>query len=63
MQEAVDSLLRVKTRPSRIRSLDRSLVARVVALTATDPPDEVTHWTAAAMAKAVGISVSSVQRI
>jgi len=27
------------------------------------PPGEATHWTAAAMAKAVGISVSSVQRI
>jgi len=35
----------------------------VVALTATDPPGEVSHWTAAVMAKAVGISVSSVQRI
>ena len=36
---------------------------RVVALTLTDPPAETTHWTAAMMAKAAGISVSSVQRI
>ena len=28
-----------------------------------DPPGEATHWTAAAMAKAAAISVSSVQRI
>jgi hypothetical protein len=39
------------------------LIARVVALTSGDPPGEATHWTAAAMAKATGISVSSVQRI
>ena len=36
---------------------------RVVALTLTDPPTEATHWTATMMAKATGISVSSVQRI
>ena len=35
----------------------------MVALTATEPPHEATHWTGAAMAKAAGISVSSVQRI
>jgi hypothetical protein len=29
----------------------------------TAPPAEVTHWTATMMAKALGISVSSVQRI
>ena len=36
---------------------------RVVALTLSDPPAEATHWVAAMMAKATGISVSSVQRI
>jgi transposase len=35
----------------------------VVARTRTDPPVEATHWTASMMAKAVGISASSVQRI
>ena len=35
----------------------------MVALTRTDPPVEATHWTASMMAKAVGISASSVQRI
>jgi hypothetical protein len=35
----------------------------VVALTQTDPPGETTHWTAGMMAKATGISISSVQRI
>jgi transposase len=32
-------------------------------LTLEDPPSEATHWTGAMMAKAVGVSVSSVQRI
>src|SRR4051812_19012096 len=35
----------------------------VLWLTQTDPPAEATHWTATMMAKAVGISASSVQRI
>ena len=39
------------------------IAERVVALTRTDPPVEATHWTASMMAKAVGISASSVQRI
>ena len=36
---------------------------RVVALTLGEPPGETTHWTGALMAKAAGLSVSSVQRI
>jgi transposase len=63
MQAGVDGLLRDKTRPSRIPPLGPAVAERVVALTLAEPPDETTHWTAAAMAKAVGISVSSVQRI
>jgi len=59
----VDGLLRDKTRPSRIPPLDAAVVEQVVALTLTDPPAEATHWTGAMMAKATGISVSSVQRI
>jgi len=39
------------------------IAERVVVLTQTDPPAEATHWTATMMAKAVGISASSVQRI
>jgi hypothetical protein len=35
----------------------------VVALTNQAPPHEATHWTALAMAKAVGISPSSVRHI
>jgi transposase len=63
MQEGVDGLLRDKTRPSRIPPLAPEIAERVVALTIEPPLGETTHWTAPAMAKAVGISVSSVQRI
>jgi transposase len=63
MQAGVDGLLRDQTRPSRIPPLGPELAERVVALTLANPPGETTHWTAAAMAKETGISVSSVQRI
>jgi transposase len=63
MAQGVDGLLRDKTRPSRIPRLPATVHERTVALTQTDPPGEVTHWTAQMMAKQVGISVSSVQRI
>ena len=61
--EGVAGLLRDKTRPPRIPPLAQATIDRVVELTATEPPHEATHWTAAAMAAAVGISPSSVLRI
>src|SRR6516225_2433690 len=63
MAQGVDGLLCDKTRPSRIPRLPATVHEQTVALTQTDPPGEVTHWTAPMMAKQVGISVSSVQRI
>ena len=56
-------LWRDKTRPSRIPRLDPAVAERVVVLTLAGPPPGASHWTGAAMAKAVGVSVSSVQRI
>jgi hypothetical protein len=50
-------------REYRPKALPASVRDRTVTLTLGDPPGEATHWTAAMMAKAVGISVSSVQRI
>ncbi len=63
MAAGVDGLVRDQTRPSRIVPLDQTIIDRVVTLTNTEPPHEATHWTAGAMAAAVGASVSSVQRI
>jgi transposase len=61
--EGVDGLLRDRTRPSRVPPLPQAALDRVITLTASDPPHEATHWTAAAMAAAAGISASSVRRI
>jgi transposase len=64
ISEGVPGLLRDKTRPPRIPPLAQATIDRVVESTATtEPPREATHWTAAAMAAAVGISPSSVLRI
>jgi transposase len=63
LEEGFDGLLRDKTRPSRIQPLGAETSERVVALTLEEPPGETTHWTGALMAKATGLSVSSVQRI
>src|SRR4029453_4267807 len=63
MEEGFDGLLRDKTRPSRIAPLGAAVVERVGALPPTTPPTKTTHWTGSMMAKAIGISVSAVQRI
>jgi transposase len=63
IEEGFDGLLRDKTRPSRIKPLSAETAECVVALTLAEPPGETTHWTGALMAKAAGLSVSSVQRI
>ena len=63
MVAGADGLLRDKTRPSCIPPLGSVVAERVVARTRTAPAGEVTHWTAAAMAKDRGISASWVHRI
>jgi transcriptional regulator with XRE-family HTH domain len=62
-EEGVDGLLRDKTRKPGTAPIAPAVVARIVALTCTEPPGAVTHWTGRAMAKAVGVSQSSIQRI
>ena len=63
MAAGVAGLLRDKTCPPRIPPLGAATEARVVAATQGPPTGATTHWTAAAMARHSGISVSSVQRI
>src|ERR1700716_2502116 len=63
MAEGFDGLLHDKTRPSRVAPLGADVAERGVALPQSDPPAETTHWTAPMMAKEIGISASSVQRI
>ncbi len=63
MHAGVDGPLKDESRPPGKKPLPRSVIERVIELTGQPPPGEATHWTAGAMAKAVGISTSSVQRI
>jgi transposase len=62
-EEGVDGLLRDKTRPPGKAPHSTGTVAEVLALTCSEPPGEVTHWTGRALADVVGISLRSVQRI
>lgn len=50
-------------RPGRIPALASAVVERVVAMTISEKPQGATHWSAARLAKEVGISESSVLRI
>ena len=43
-EEGVDGLLRDKTRPPGMAPLTTAKVAKVLALTCSEPPGEVTHW-------------------
>lgn len=63
MTEGVDGLLRDRTRPPGKAPVAAERVAEVVRLTLARPPHQATHWTARAMAKAVGLAVSTVQDI
>ena len=56
-------MLRDKTRPPGKKPLSEATVRQVVTKTTTERPADATHWSARAMAKAVGIAVSSVQKI
>ncbi len=59
----VEGLLRDKTRPSRKKPLTAEVKLRVITKTANETPANATHWSVRSMAKAMGISHSSVQRI
>jgi transposase len=63
MRAGVDGLLRDRTRSPGKPRLPDEAVRRVLDLTLSEPPGEVTHWTGRMMAKASGVSLRSVQRI
>jgi len=62
-EAGVDRLLREGSRKPGKAPVPPATVAQVVALTCTEPPGEVTHWPGRAMARAVGLSLRTVQRI
>jgi len=59
----VDGLLRDATRKPGKPPVPADDVQRLIALTCSEPPGEVTHWTGRAMAKVIGVSLRTVQRI
>jgi transposase len=64
VEAGVDGLLRDRTRPSRIPALAEAKVAEVIRRTLEEPPpDEATHWTVRAMARASGVSPAKVHQI
>jgi transposase len=62
-EQGVEGLLRDKTRPPGKAPLSTAKVAEVLALSCSEPPGEVTHWTGRAVAKIAGVSLRAVQRI
>jgi transposase len=62
-EDGVEGLLRDKTRKPGTAPVAAEVIRRIVALTCTEPPGARTHWSGRAMAKAAGVSLSSVQRI
>lgn len=59
----VERLLREGSRKPGKAPTPLPVIAQVVALTCSEPPGEVTHWTGRAMAEASGLSLTTIQRI
>jgi transposase len=59
----VAGLLRDRTRPGRKRRLGEKTVREVVHRTLHEKPLQATHWSTRSLAKVVGVSDSTVQRI
>lgn len=62
-QGGLPAIMKDKTRPGRIPSLSQKLKSRIVRLTTNEKPTGATHWSRTSMAKAVGVSASSVGRV
>ncbi len=62
-EEGVLGLLRDKTRPARIAPLPAATKLAIIEKTATAKPANATHWSARKMAKVIGVSHRSVQRV
>jgi transposase len=63
VEKGVEGLKRDASRPGRKPPLSAAIIARVVEMTLHETPPGATHWSVRSMARAVGISHTSVQRI
>ena len=62
-EAGVEGLLHDKTRKPGLAPLPVAIVAKVLALPCGAPPKGATHWTGREVARVVGISLRSVQRV
>ncbi|MGI9506451.1 MAG: IS630 family transposase [Geminicoccaceae bacterium] len=62
-EAGIDGLLREGSRKPGKPPMPDADVQRLIALTCSEPPGEVTHWTGRAMAKVMGVSLRTVQRV
>jgi transposase len=63
VEQGIEGLRRDATRPGRKKPLEAAMITRVVEMTLHEKPLAGTHWSARQLAKAVGLSHTSVQRI
>ena len=63
IQHGVEGLLKDAPRPGRTPKISPDIVGQVVASTTQSKPAGATHWSRSSMARAMGISESSVGRI
>ena len=63
LERGVEGLRRDATRPGRKPPLSAAVIERTVAMTLHEKPAAGTHWSARKLARAVGLSHTSVQRI
>jgi transposase len=63
IERGIAGLKRDASRPGRKKPLSAAVIARVVDMTLHEQRPAATHWTARTLAKAVGLSHTSVQRI
>src|SRR5882762_8143638 len=63
LAQGIDGLRRDATRPGRKHPLTAAVIAAVVDKTLHEKPPAATHWSTRSMARAVGLSHTSVKRI
>src|SRR5262245_61965523 len=63
MEAGIAGLLRDKTRKPGKAPVAGAVVTQLIERTLGEPPGETTHWTSRAMAKPMGLAISTVQKI
>jgi transposase len=62
-EHGLEGILKDKTRPGRIAPISRTTRSKIIKLTLNSKPAAATHWSRATMARAAGVSPSTVGRV